>query len=210
MNFKIVCVLYLIVAAPTVTAGTIAGHLRDPNWYARPSTNDPFGVGYYEYAINANADHLTTLGGADDTDVFGAFQMPNLSAAIYTVASWDVWWRSAYGFDVLVGSNQSAAVDLRLHATMWGYPAFWDNTGYHEFGQTFVATGPITIIYVRSPLNTSYTLTVRTNGPGSGRLAGTPDRTFSGAGDHRLIYSYGEMPTVVGQTYYVRIRTSAP
>src|SRR5262245_54954832 len=210
MNFKIVCVLYLIVAAPTVTAGTIAGHLRDPNWYARPSTNDPFGVGYYEYAINANADHLTTLGGADDTDVFGAFQMPNLSAAIYTVASWDVWWRSAYGFDVLVGSNQSAAVDLRLHATMWGYPAFWDNTGYHEFGQTFVATGPITIIYLRNPLQATpnLALTVHEGGP-TGPQIGVA-RTFNGYWDVRLIYGYGQMPAIKGRTYYVRIRTPSP
>src|SRR5215212_6046726 len=184
------------------------GHVRDQNWYAQYQSN-PLGVGYYEYAVNANGTNLSTLGGFDDTDVFGVFAMSNLVAGSYTVASWDVWWRSAYVFNVPVpASGNSADVNLRLKSTMWGYPAFWDTTGYYEFGQTFVATGPISMIYLRSPLNTSYTLTVRTNGPGGANVGVA--RSFSGSGDHRVIYGYGDMPTVSGSTYYVRIRTSSP
>jgi hypothetical protein len=204
------CSTLLVSFTSSALGGTLAGYVRDQNWFAQYQSN-PSGVGYYEYAVNANASGPSAPGGAAATDVFGAFSLANLAAGTYTVASWDVWWRSAYAFNVTVpASGTSATVDLRLKATMWGYPAFWDSTGYHEFGQTFVATGPISMIYLRAPFNTAYTLTIRTNGPGSGRLAGTPDRSFSGAGDHRLIFGYGEMPTVAGQTYYARIRTSSP
>ena len=143
--------LYVFGSFP-LFAGTIIGHVRDLNWYARPTTNDPFGVGYYEFAANANATNISTVGGFDDTDIFGGFAMSGLPAGSYTVASWDVWWRSAYSFNVPVpASGNTADVDLRLKATMWGYPAFWDTTGYTEFGQTFLATGAISMIYLRVP-----------------------------------------------------------
>ena len=189
-------------------AGTLVGHVRDMNWYAQYS-GGPYGVGYYEFAVNANATNNSALGAFAATDIFGAFTQAGLPAGSYTVSSWDVWWRPAFAFNVNVpASGNSIDVDLRLKATMWGYPAFWDSAGYHEFGQTFVATGPISMIYLRAPFATSYTLTVRTNGPGGASLG--VSRSFSGSGDHRLIYGYGDMPTVAGSTYYVRIRTSSP
>jgi hypothetical protein len=107
-------------------------------------------------------------------------------------------------------SGTTPDVDIRLHATMWGYPTFWDDTAYYEFGQTFVATGPVTMIYLRAPQQTAYTLTIREGGPAGARVAGSPDRTFNGGGDVRVIYGWGEMPTVAGNTYYVRIRTASP
>src|SRR5258706_10173744 len=167
-------------------ASTVLGHLRDQNWYARPTASDPFGVGQYEYAINANGTNISSLGGFDDTDVYGAFAMSNLVAGSYTVASWDVWWRSAYVFNVDVpASGNTPDVDLRLHATMWGYPAFWDPNGYLENGQTFVATGPVTMIYLRMPDSSgSYTLTVHTNAPGGTQVG--QSRTF-GVGDQRPV-----------------------
>lgn len=193
----------------SASAGTLAGHVRDMNWFARPTTNDPFGVGYYEYGVNANGTNRATTGGADDTDVFGAFSMPNLPTGNYTVASWDVWWRSAYAWNVPVpASGATPDVDVRLKATMWGYPTFWDETGYFEFGQTFVATGPISMIYLRAPAFTGspqYTLTIREGGPNGPRVGAT--RLFNATGDQRLVYGFGEMPTIAGQTYYLRIRT---
>ncbi|HWN97320.1 MAG TPA: hypothetical protein VNT99_19970 [Methylomirabilota bacterium] len=189
-------------------AGTLIGHVRDMNWYAQYAGN-PFGVGYYEFAVNGNATNNSSPGASVATDIFGAFTNASLPASNYTVSSWDVWWRPAFAFNVNVPSvGNSADVDLRLRATMWGYPAFWDPTGYHEFGQTFVASGPVSMIYLRAPYNTNYTLTVRTNGPG-GAAVGV-SRSFSGAGDHRLIYGFGDMPTVAGSTYYIRIRTPSP
>lgn len=78
-----------------------------------------------------------------------------------TVVSWDFWWRSADAFNVAVpASGTSANVALRLKARRWGYPAFWDDTGYHAFGRTFVPTGPITTIGLRDPLGTSCARTV--------------------------------------------------
>lgn len=204
---KPACIVLLALIV-SLHGGTLVGHVRDMNWYAQRQGN-PFGVGYYEYAVNANATNNVAPGGFAGTDIFGAFSMPTLPAGNYTVSSWDVWWRPAFAFNVPVpASGSSADVDLRLKATMWGYPAFWDDTGYHEFGQTFLATGPISMIYLRAPFDTSYTLTVRTNGPGGTSVGAS--RTFSGAGDHRLIYGYGDMPTVAGGRYYVRIRTASP
>jgi hypothetical protein len=206
-HVKLVSFLSLALALCS-HAGTLIGHVRDMNWYARYA-NNPFGVGYYEFAVNANATNNSSLGASVGTDIFGAFTNAGLPAGSYTVSSWDVWWRPAFVFNVNVpAAGNSVDVDLRLNATMWGYPAFWDPAGYHEFGQTFVATGPISMIYLRAPFDTTYTLTVRTNGPGGASVG--VSRTFNGAGDHRLIYGYGDMPTVAGSTYYVRIRTSSP
>ncbi len=190
-------------------AGSLVGYLRDQNWFAQYQSN-PLGVGYYEFALNANANGSSAMGGFAATDVFGRFQMDNLPAGNYTLASWDVWWRSAFAFNVVVPAvGSSPTVDLRLKATMWGYPAFWDDTGYYEFGQTFEAGGPVTMIYLRDPLNTAFarTLTVHENGPG-GTQVGVA-RSYGNGGDQRLIYGYGQMPTVAGQTYYLRLRTPA-
>ena len=82
-------------------AGTLVGHVRDPNWFARYQANPP-GVGYYEYGVNANGANSSSVGGRAATDVLGVFQMPSLPAGTYTVASWDVWWRSAFKFGVVV------------------------------------------------------------------------------------------------------------
>lgn len=203
-----ICLCLCLTLAPAL-AGTLVGHVRDRNWYARYSTNPP-GVGNYEYGVNANAANNSLTGGRAATDVFGAFQMPNLPAGTYTVASWDVWWRSAFAFGVAVPtSGNSQDADVRLGATMWGYPAFWDSIGYQEFGQTFVATGPVTMIYLRNPLvanSPTLTLTVHDGGPGGVQIG--VSRTLPKDLDIRVIYGYGEMPTVKGNSYYVRIRSS--
>ena len=188
-------------------AANISGHLRDPNWFARRSTSSPYGVGYYEYAVNANARLSSALGGAAATDVFGAFSMSGRPDGGHTLASWDVWWRSAYVFDYPVSGTGTPDIDLRLRALMWGYAAFWDDAGYHEMGQTFVASGPVAMIYLRAPFSTSYTLSVHTHGPGGAQVGVA--RSFGG-GDQRLIYGFGDMPTVDGGAYYVRIRTGSP
>ena len=63
-------------------AGTLAGHVRDQNWCARYQNNPP-GVGYYEFAVNANATNNSSpaAGGFSATDIFGLFTMPGLNAA---------------------------------------------------------------------------------------------------------------------------------
>jgi hypothetical protein len=210
MNSKVISILMPFALACSAAAGTLTGHVRDQNWYAQYETN-PLGVGYYEFAVNANASNNASLGAFAATDVFGAFASAGLPAGSYTIASWDVWWRSAYAFNVAVpAAGNSMDVDLRLKATMWGYPAFWDSAGYYEIGQTFVATGPITMIYLRDPLGTSFTrtITVREGGPGGAQVG--MSRTYGNGGDQRLIYGYGDMPTVAGRSYYLRIRTPSP
>ncbi len=194
---------------PTVWAGTVTGYLRDQNWYAQYSSN-PYGVGYYEFAVNGNGSNVTSLGAVAATDVYGYFSSSVTAGGLYTICSWDVWWRSAYAFNLAVPPAGSTTVDLRLKAAMWGYPAFWDDAGYTEYGQTFVATGPISMIYLRLPYFTgapTYHLTVREGGPGGAQVG--EERVF-GTGDQRPIYSYGQMPTVAGRTYYARVTSSTP
>jgi hypothetical protein len=209
MNFMRSLLCIALSSLPAL-GGTLVGHVRDQNWFARYQLN-PAGVGYYEYAVNANATTTSSAGGAAATDVFGAFQMTGLPSGLYTVASWDVWWRSAFKFNVFVpASGNSVDADVRLHATMWGYPAFWSDTGYQEFGQTFVASGPVTMIYLRNPpVQDSPTLTLTVHdGTPTGPQVGVA-RTLRKDFDVRTIYGYGEMPTVKGHTYYVRIRSSS-
>ncbi len=193
---------------PALQSGTLIGYLRDQNWYARYQNNAP-GVGYYEFAINGNATNFLTLGASTSTGIFGEFTNTTLTTGSYTIASWDVWWRSAYAFNVALPAGISPRLDLRLKATMWGYADFWDNTGYTEFGQTFVATGPISMIYLRIPGTTgpTYTLTVHESGPGGPQIGEA--RSF-GVGDQRPIYGWGQMPTVAGRNYYARLRSSTP
>ena len=198
----------IVWAQPSISprAGSLTGLVLDPNWYARYSTN-PIGVGCYEYGVNASGSSTSAaaLFGAGATDVHGRFAMNGLSPGVYQAASWDVWWRSAFAWNIAVpASGSTSPVELRLSATMWGYPAFWDERGYYEFGQTR-STGPISMIYLRCPYSTSYTLTVHTNGPGGPQIGVT--RTFQG-GDQRPIYGYGDMPTVAGGKYYLRVRSS--
>src|SRR5687768_5970119 len=109
------CLAFGAMSFADLYAGTLTGHVRDLNWFARRVDTDPFGVGQYEYAVNANGTNISPAGGADDTDVFGAFSMPGLPGGSYTVASWDVWWRSAYAFNVSVpASGSSGDADVRL------------------------------------------------------------------------------------------------
>ncbi len=211
MLHRLACgvLLAIVVPVPFARAGTITGYVRDRNWYAQYG-NNPMGVGYYEFAVNGNGSNITALGAVAATDVYGRFSSSLGAAGLYTVCSWDVWWRSAYVFNVPVPASGSTAVDLRLNATMWGYPAFWDDAGYTEFGQTFVATGPISMIYLRLPYFTgapTYHLTVHEGGPGGLQIG--EERVF-GTGDQRPIYGYGQMPTVAGRTYYARITSSTP
>lgn len=188
-----VLALCLPVVLP-IQAGTLTGNLRDENWYARRSEADPLGVGYYEYAINGNATGLSNATGlAAATGVYGEFANA-VPAGSYTIASWDVWWRSAFAFNVVVPAVGTAPpLDLRLRAAIWGYPAFWDDTGYPEFGQTFVASGPITMIYLRLPAfsgSPNYRLTIHDDGPfvvprhGAHDLLTEGGRLRAGADEH--------------------------
>lgn len=192
-------------------AGTLTGAVLDRSWFAQYQ-NHPPGVGQYEYAVNASGvdtDGRVQYGGAA-TDVFGQFFM-SVPAGTYQLASWDVWWRPAFAFNVTVPPRTaSAPVELRLGATMWGYPAFWDDQGHTEFGQTFRATGPLSMITLRCPQtgrHLQYTLTVHAGGPGGPSIG--ESRSF-GEGDQRPIYGWGEMPTVSGERYYLRVRCASP
>src|SRR5262245_46166819 len=84
MKQPVLCPALLLLFAPILTGGTLTGHVRDENWYAQYQSNPP-GVGYYEFAVNANATNNPGLGGFAATDVFGAFSMPNLPGSLYTV-----------------------------------------------------------------------------------------------------------------------------
>jgi hypothetical protein len=52
--------LFSFLLVLCANAGTLNGHVRDMNWYAQYA-NNPFGVGYYEYAVNASASAAVRL-----------------------------------------------------------------------------------------------------------------------------------------------------
>jgi len=208
-----ILILFLVLTIPSFAAN-LYGYLRDPCWWSRRNTSDPYGTGMYEFGINANGQNVSAVGGACFSQIYGDFSMTGLAesggaSTNYTISSWSVWWRPAFVFNVNCPAGGTISnIDLRLKAAMWQYAAFWDDTGYYEFGQTFKATGPISMIYLRCPGSANYTLTIHEGGPGGPQVGVT--RTFSGSGDWRAIYSYGEMPTVAGNIYYLRVRTSSP
>ena len=68
---KPLCLYAALACAATsvVHAGNLVGYVRDQNWFAQYQSN-PYGVGYYEFAVNAHPDGDTTAGGAA-ADGFG-------------------------------------------------------------------------------------------------------------------------------------------
>jgi hypothetical protein len=105
-----------------------------------------------------NATNNSGVGGFSATDVFRrVFDGRNSRWFPTRLRRGTCGWRSAYTFTRCPcrPGGSTADVDLRLRATMWGNPAFWDTTGYYEFGQTFVASGPITMIFLRDPFEHS-------------------------------------------------------
>ncbi len=128
--------------------GDRPGLCFDPNWYApHPLATGYYGMGLYEYGVSGSPNGSNVTGLYTNTEnladnfyqgIYGYFRKPGVNDGTYTMATWDVWWRSTYLFDVPVAGTP-APLFLRLHANMWSYAPTW-TTGYNEYGQTFVAT----------------------------------------------------------------------
>lgn len=205
-------ILVLAVCMPAFGA-TIQGYVLDPNWYApHPQLTSPqvYGTGQYEYSVSGNIANSTALGFYDDTDIYGNFYKQSQPDGIYTLASWDTWWRSAYAINQNLSGVFTPRVILRLHANMWSYGPRW-GAAYNEIGQTFVATGnSVVMVIVRSPLEgIQITASIHQGGPTGPQIG--PSRTFTsptGPSDVRLIWSGGEVPTVPGQLYYLKLKAA--
>src|SRR5688572_1546927 len=65
---KLSAVLTTLALACCLQAGTLVGHVRDMNWFAQYA-GGPYGVGYYEFAVNANATNNAALGAFTATDI---------------------------------------------------------------------------------------------------------------------------------------------
>jgi hypothetical protein len=204
--------LLVTVCAPAWSA-TVQGYVLDPNWYApHPQLTSPqvYGTGQYEYGVAGNIANSSQLGFFEDTDIYGNFYKQSQPDGSYTLASWDTWWRSAYAFNQSLSGLFTPRVHLRLHANMWSYGPYWA-AGFNEIGQTFVATGSsVVMVIVRSPLaGVQVTASIHSGGPNGPQIG--PSRTFtsvSGPSDVRLIWSGGEVPTVSGQIYYLKLKAA--
>lgn len=205
-----------VVALAALSCGpsqcaTVNGYVVDPNWYAEhPLMTGLYGVGQYEYGVAGNIVSSSLLGFYGSTDVYGGFLKTGQSAGFYTLASWDVWWRSAFAFNQDFTNDFKPRAILRLHANMWSYGPTW-GADCNEFGQMFAASGSsVVMVIVRSPLaGINFTASVHDGGPSGPQIG--PSRSFtspSGPSDVRLIWSGGEVPTVPGNLYYLKIKAA--
>ncbi len=208
-----------MVAAPVCSqTTTIQGFVLDPNWYApHPRASGVYGTGMYEYGVAGNLVGSTLPGLFTNTEnssdnywwgIFGFFRKPGQYAGTYTIATWDTWWRSTFLFGQSLSGNPPPLF-LRLNATVWSYAPTW-TTGHNEFGQTFVATGSSVVMVVlrnAAPAVNGCTISIHREGPAGPQVG--PARTFNmggGLGDTRIIWNGGEVPTIPGETYYVKIK----
>ncbi len=197
---------------------TIQGYILDPNWWAKhPKLTSPqvYGTGVYEYGVSGNINNSTELGFYSNTEnyadnynwgVYGYFRGTGQTDGTYCLATWDTWWRSAYLFNQNLVGYPSALV-MRLHANMWSYAPTWEGN-YTEFGQTFAATGTsVTMVVVRSAASVpNVRVSIHKGGPSGPQIG--PSRTMSldsGPTDARFIWNGGEVATIPGEIYYVKI-----
>lgn len=214
-----VAAVLALTACGALRAATIQGYIIDPNWYApHPRATGVFGTGQYEYGIAGNIAASTAVGfytntesGADNYfwGVYGFFRKPNQPDGVYTIGTWDNWWRPTYLFNQNLNSS-SGPLFLRLHATMWSYGPIWESN-YNEFGQTFAATGSsVTMVTVRSALaGVNMVASIHQGGPAGSQVGPSRSATMGGGpSDTRFVWSGGEVPTVPGQIYYFKLQGS--
>lgn len=208
----------VVMVCSAVGGATIQGYVLDPNWYApHPKLTSPqvYGAGMYEYGVSGNINYGTVLGFYSNTEnysdnynlgVYGYFRKPGQTDGTYCLATWDTWWRSAYLFNQSLVGYPSPVI-LRLHANMWSYAPTWE-ANYTEYGQTFAASGScVTMVVLRSAVTISNVrVSIHEGGPTGPQIG--PSRTKSlggGPSDTRYIWNGGEVPTVPGRVYYVKI-----
>lgn len=195
-------VLLMALAAPA-SAVAIDGYVLDPNWYAVHPVLGINGWGYYEYGVAGNATGVSNYVGLhDDTDIFG-YYLGNASNGVYALASWDVWWRSAFVFNQSI-YNDYPGVKIRLHANMWTYSCNWGGH-YQEYGQSFVATGTsVTMIKCYAPDSSSvnWTVSIHEGGPDGPQIGYS--QSMSAGGDLRFKWSGDQVRTVPGRIYYAK------
>lgn len=214
------------VLALSTAAGAVvdmSGYILDPNWYApHPYLTSPqvYGTGLYEYGVAGNIANSTLTGFQSNTEsysdnyfrgIYGFFRRPAQNEGVYTLQTWDNWWRPTFVFNQPFVAFNSPQQIMRLRANMWSYAPTWEGN-YQEFGQTFAASGTsVTMITVRcaapgNPNRIPLTCTIHEGGPGGPQIG--PSRvqtTNSGPTDLRYIWSGGEVPTVPGNIYYVKL-----
>lgn len=204
------CILLAALCAQPLTAATIEGYVLDPNWYApHPWLASPrvYGTGMYEFGAAGSINYSSSFGFATGTGIYGNFSVSS-PAGTYTMASWDNWWRPAFAFNQVLTTYLRTI--LRLHANMWSYANTWGGA-YNEIGQTFAASGTsVTMVVLRSPWEgTNFTVTFHQGGPDGPQVG--PSRSFtshSGPTHARLVWNGGEVATVPGQIYYLRVKAA--
>lgn len=219
-----ICLIALLALSGTANAAVdISGYILDPNWYApHPLLSSPqvYGTGMYEFGVAGNITASTQNGFQASTEsysensflgVYGYFRRTLQNEGAYTLQTWDNWWRPAFRFNQAISLFNNPLQIFRLHANMWSYAPTWEGN-YQEFGQTFAASGTsVTMVTVRcaapgNPNRIPLTCTIHQGGPNGPQVG--PSRvltTNSGPTDLRYIWSGGEVPTVPGNIYYVKL-----
>lgn len=213
------CVL-VVAASFSALAATVSGWVLDPNWFSpHPKLTSPqlYGRGMYQYGVAGNIAGSSQLGfsyntedhPADNPDWgrYGYFKKENQPDGLYTLATYDSKWRSAFAFNRSLVGESAPEVNLRLHANMWSYAPLWEGN-YREFGQTFAATGSsVVMVVVRSAVSgVVTTASIHDGGPSGAQIGPSRTATLSGGpSDYRYVWNGGEVPTVPGRTYYLKL-----
>lgn len=210
-------IVLMLAAGGTLCAATIQGYILDPNWYARhPKATSLYGTGQYEYGVAGNIANSSALGFFSNTEgyaenfywgVYGLFRKTYQPDGLYTIATWDNWWRPTFLFNQNM-TPSSGPILLRLHATMWSYAPTWE-ANYNEHGQVFAATGSsVTMVVVRSAVpGVQVVASIHEGGPTGSQIGPSRSATTGGGpSDTRFIWNGGEVPTVPGHIYYFKLK----
>lgn len=195
--------LLLALAAETVAAGDIYGRLEDAS-----------GDGVHESLLWAVGSGSNTAGQLDSAlSWVGDYRLENLAAGTYNIAAnAHGAMRHVFVYGVNVPGSGNVNLDIRHTAAMEarGFTAL-DTAS--EAGQTFVANGPWlwTVTAYSATGGHTVRMTVHEGGPAGAQVGPAIEKTIGTLYPTFFHWNRGEVPLVVGDTYYIRIaRTDGP
>lgn len=193
-----VAVCCVALAASWATA---AGYLQG---YCR----DDLGRGIYEVNVYVNQDGGGWYGYCS-TDPSGFFSILGLqNGQTYTACAHDPFHFRSSIVTGIVGQGTGVVYhDLPLHMNYTVRDDIWEEVAHREFGQTFLASGYniIKVTIRNAGPSKSFSVSVHEGGPGGAQLGPTRTCECGGLGRGTASWNAGEVPTIPGKTYYVKV-----
>jgi len=188
--------LALLLATPVPGSSSLCGYCLDD-----------LGRGVYEVCVFVN-QYGSGWNGYYSTQPNGYFTISGLEAGqYYTACAHDPFhFRSRIVTGIQGLGSGLVYQDLPLHMNYTVRDDIWDETGYREYGQTFVASGyNIIKISVRNA-GTAKTInvSVHEDGPGGPQVGPVRSCYCGHGGRDTCSWNAGEVPTIPGHLYYVK------